>query len=119
MCSFRSALIVGVWAVFEVALLVSMYAEGYAISATQFIAVSIMLLAMCAALGRLGHGSPYQIMPGGELAQAIFTVYGFPLPHDFNAHQGIALFPGRSSPFYETNAQVALARHRTRFRLGA
>lgn len=111
--------IAGIWIMFEVFFLACMYAEGAAIPAQTFLMSSIAILILNAGVIRLGLGSPYQIMPGGEQAQAIFTVYGFPLPQDFDARKGAALFPGKSSPFHATNAQTALARHRARFKLDA
>jgi hypothetical protein len=110
-------LIFGTWIFMQLCFVALTWADGTAAPAQDVLMLSIMALVLTAAVGRLGYGSPYQIMPGGAHAQAIFTVYGFPLPDHFNARKGTALFSGASAPFYGTNARLALASHLAAFKL--
>ncbi|NHZ90049.1 hypothetical protein F2P45_13640 [Massilia sp. CCM 8733] len=110
-------LIAGMWIVFALFMALLMYEKGGVVLAWGDVGFMLVVMALSAGLVRLGHGSPYQIMPGGDEAQAIFTVYGFPCPEYFDAAEGLTSFRGRTLGFSAPCARIALDRHKEKFDL--
>lgn len=110
-------LIAGMWIGLALFMAALTYEKGGVVLAWGDVGFILVVMALLAGLARLGHGSPYQIMPGGDEAQAIFTVYGFPRPEYFDAAEGMTWFRGRTSGFCAPCARMALDRHKEKFDL--
>ncbi|NHZ64368.1 hypothetical protein [Massilia genomosp. 1] len=105
----------GIWIASALIMAVLMYANGGFRFGWEGFFFTLAMMVLSAGLIRLGEGSPYQIMPGGDEAQAIFTVYDFPLPEYFDASEGMTWFSGPEGAFCAPRADLALARHKKKF----
>ncbi len=110
-------LIFGIWIISALIMAVVMYTQGGFRFGWEGFFFTLAMMVFSAGLIRLGEGSPYQIIPGGDHAQAIFTVYGFALPAYFDAREGMTWYIGQGAKFYAPNAAVALEKHQKKFDL--
>lgn len=78
---------------------------------------AVALAAVLTALVMRFNAEPAESMEGGDHAQAIFTVYGFPLPDYFDAATGMTFFEGRASDVFAPSAAIALHKHKKTFNL--
>lgn len=78
---------------------------------------AVALAAVLTVLVRRFNAGPAESMEGGDHAQAIFTVYGFPLPDYVDATTGMTFFEGRASTFLAPSAAIALHKHKKTFNL--
>ncbi|NHZ43712.1 hypothetical protein [Massilia aquatica] len=108
-------LIFGIWIASALITAIVMHTQGGFRFGWEGFFFTLAMMLFSAALIRLGEGSPYQIMPGGDHAQAIFTVYGFALPAYFDATEGMTWYSGAGT-FYAPNAGIALEKHQKKCR---